>query len=126
MSGLAQRPTEIDFYFDPICPWAFQTSLWIREVSRLTNLRINWKFFSLEEINRTEGKKHPWEREIAYGWTPMRIAALLRRRDNALCGEWYLRAATALQSEAVSGSARCGWPLDIMRSVMSASDVPIA
>lgn len=99
MSGLVRRPTEIDFYFDPICPWAFQTSLWIREVSRLTDLRVNWKFFSLEEINRTEGKKHPWEREIAYGWTPMRIGAFLRRRDNALCGEWYLRAATALHYE---------------------------
>lgn len=99
MSGLVQRPNEIDFYFDPICPWAFQTSLWIREVSRLTGLRVNWKFFSLEEINRTEGKKHPWEREIAYGWTPMRIAAYLRRRDNELCGQWYLRVATALHYE---------------------------
>ena len=95
MSGLVQRPTEIDFYFDPICPWAFQTSLWIREVSQLTGLRVNWKFFSLEEINRTEGKKHPWERDIAYGWTPMRIGAYLRRLDNELCGAWYLRIATS-------------------------------
>jgi 2-hydroxychromene-2-carboxylate isomerase len=99
MSGLVDHPTEIDFYFDPICPWAFQTSLWIREVARQTGLSVQWKFFSLEEINRTEGKKHPWEREIAYGWTPMRIAAHLRRRSNVLCGEWYLRCATALHLE---------------------------
>ena len=99
MSELVDRPTEIDFYFDPICPWAFQTSLWIRDVSRQTGLIVHWKFFSLEEINRKEGKKHPWERKIAYGWTPLRIAAFLRRRDNHLCGEWYLRSATALHLE---------------------------
>src|SRR5580765_4946749 len=45
-------PTEIDFYFDPMCPWAYQTSVWIREVRSLVGLDITWKFFSLEEINR--------------------------------------------------------------------------
>ena len=79
----------IDFYFDPMCPWAYQTSLWIREIRRLNNLEISWKFFSLEEINRVEGKKHPWEREISYGWTPMRVGALLRRSSMQLCDDWY-------------------------------------
>lgn len=99
MSGLVQRPNEIDFYFDPICPWAFQTSLWIREVSQLTGLRVNWKFFSLEEINRTEGKKHPWEREIAYGWSQMRVAAWLRRRDRDWCDRYYGVCGRALHVE---------------------------
>lgn len=80
----------IDFFFDPMCPWAYQTSLWIREVRRLTGLEIHWRFFSLEEINRSEGKKHPWERELSYGWSPMRVAAHLRRRDESLCDAWYL------------------------------------
>lgn len=25
-------PATIEFYFDPMCPWAYQSSLWIREV----------------------------------------------------------------------------------------------
>lgn len=79
----------IDFYFDPMCPWAYQTSLWIREVRRLNDLDISWKFFSLEEINRVEGKKHPWERELAYGWTPMRVGAWLRRSSMEMCDDWY-------------------------------------
>ncbi len=86
----------VDFYFDPMCPWAFQTSLWIREVRRLTGLRIDWRFASLEEINRPEGGKHPWERDIAYGWTPMRVAAHLRRRSMELCDAWYLACGRAL------------------------------
>ena len=91
--------TTVDFYFDTMCPYAHQTSLWIREVQRLTNLQVNWKFFSLEVINHQAGKKLPWEREIAYGWTPLRIAAWLRRNDNDLCGAWYLACANALHLE---------------------------
>ncbi len=91
---------EIDFFFDPMCPWAYQTSLWIREVRRLNGLEIHWRFFSLEETNRPEGKKHPWERELAYGWSPMRVAAHLRRRDESLCDAWYLACGRALHEEA--------------------------
>jgi 2-hydroxychromene-2-carboxylate isomerase len=89
----------VDFYFDTMCPYAHQTSLWIREVQRQNGLRINWKFFSLEVINHVEGKTLPWDRTIAYGWTPLRIAAWLRRIDNDLCGAWYLVSANALHLE---------------------------
>ena len=89
----------VDFYFDTMCPYAHQTSLWIREVQRLTDLQVRWKFFSLEVINHVEGKTWPWERDIAYGWTPLRIGAWLRRIDNDLCGAWYLASAHALHIE---------------------------
>lgn len=90
---------EVEFYLDPICPWAYQTSLWIREVRRLTGLRIEWRCFSLEEINRPEGKRHPWERPIAYGWSPMRVAAWLRRRDPVWCDAWFEACGRALHEE---------------------------
>lgn len=81
--------TSVDFHFDPMCPFAYQTSLWIRDVRDQTGLEVTWRFFSLEEVNRVEGKKHPWEREWSYGWSLMRIGALLRRRDPALLDRWY-------------------------------------
>jgi len=79
----------VSFHFDPMCPFAYQASRWIREVRALTGLGIDWRFFSLEEINRAEGKKHPWERPWSYGWSLMRIGAALRRRDPALLDQWY-------------------------------------
>lgn len=82
-----------------MCPYAYQTSLWIREVRNLTGLNVNWRFFSLEEINRQEGKKHPWEREWSYGWSMMRIGALLRRRSMNDVDAWYQRAGRALHIE---------------------------
>jgi 2-hydroxychromene-2-carboxylate isomerase len=93
------RPAGVDFHFDIMCPYAYQTSLWIRNVREETGLDIRWRFFSLEEINRADGKKHPWEREWSYGWSMMRIGALLRRRDMDLLDRWYVAAGRALHEE---------------------------
>jgi 2-hydroxychromene-2-carboxylate isomerase len=91
-----EQPQAVDFHFDIMCPYAYQTSLWIREVRDLTGIDLRWRFFSLEEINRAEGKKHPWEREWSYGWSMMRIGAYLRRRDMSLLDRWYEAAGKAL------------------------------
>ena len=95
----ASTPTRVDFHFDVICPWAYQPSHWMREVRDRLGLEVDWRFFSLEEVNRLEGKKHPWEREWSYGWSMMRVGALLKREDPALNDAWYLKAGTALHVE---------------------------
>jgi 2-hydroxychromene-2-carboxylate isomerase len=82
-----------------MCPWAYQASLWIRDVRDQLGLTVGWRFFSLEEINRADGKKHPWEREWSYGWAMMRVGALLRRLDPDLLDRWYFAAGTALHVE---------------------------
>jgi 2-hydroxychromene-2-carboxylate isomerase len=94
-----EPPSGVDFHFDIMCPYAYQTSLWIRDVRDATGLDIRWRFFSLEEINRAEGKKHPWEREWSYGWSMMRIGAALRRQDMDLLDRWYAAAGSALHVE---------------------------
>jgi len=71
----------------------------MREVRDRLGLEVRWCFFSLEEINRAEGKKHPSQREWSYGWSMMRIGALLRRIDPGLLDRWYLAAGTALHVE---------------------------
>ncbi|HXY43489.1 MAG TPA: DsbA family protein [Acidimicrobiales bacterium] len=89
-------PSSVDFHFDVMCPYAYQTSIWMREVRDALGLEVRWRFFSLEEINRVEGKKHPWERPWSYGWSMMRIGAYLRRIDMGLLDRWYLASGTAL------------------------------
>ena len=69
----------LQWFFDPMCPYAYQASRWIRDVRTQTPLDITWRFFSLEDINREDGKKHPWERPWSYGWGQMRVGALIRR-----------------------------------------------
>jgi 2-hydroxychromene-2-carboxylate isomerase len=96
---MTEQITAVDFHFDIMCPWAYQASLWMREVRDQLKLDVGWRFFSLEEINRAEGKKHPWEREWSYGWSMMRVGALLRRIDPALVDRWYYTAGTALHAD---------------------------
>ena len=96
---MTTNPTEVDFHFDVMCPWAYQTSKWIRNVRAQNGLTINWKFFSLEEVNLREGKKHPWERDWSYGWSMMRIGAILRRQSMENLDKWYERSGRALHEE---------------------------
>lgn len=42
---------EVTFYFDPACPWAYRTSLWIREAREVRPLDIDWRFLSLQAVN---------------------------------------------------------------------------
>lgn len=92
-------PTEVDFHFDVMCPFAYQTSLWIRDVRDQLDLTVNWRFFSLEEINLQPGKRHPWERDWSYGWSMMRIGAILRRQSMDLLDQWYALAGKALHED---------------------------
>ena len=93
---MTQQITAVDFHFDIMCPWAYQASIWMRAVRDQLGLQVGWRFFSLEEVNLAEGKRHPWEREWSYGWSMMRIGALLRRLDPQLLDRWYWAAGTAL------------------------------
>ena len=99
--GQVMRPdvSSVDFHFDPLCPYAYQTSKWIRSVREQNGLDISWRFFSLEEINRVEGKKHPWERDWTFGWSLMRVGALLRRTSMDDLDRWYERIGRALHEE---------------------------
>lgn len=47
--------TIVDFYLDPVCPWAWRTARWIREVARVRPIEVRWKCLSLEEVNRPRG-----------------------------------------------------------------------
>jgi 2-hydroxychromene-2-carboxylate isomerase len=71
--------TSVDFYFDVLCPWAYQGSKWIRAVRAERDVDVTWRFFSLEELRTADGTRHPWERPWSYGWSLLRVAAYLRR-----------------------------------------------
>jgi predicted DsbA family dithiol-disulfide isomerase len=43
---------QIRFYFDPLCPWCYQTSRWARRLQELGVLEVDWRVFSLSIVNR--------------------------------------------------------------------------
>lgn len=42
---------DLNFYFDPVCPFAWMTSKWIRRVMAQRNYTVDWRFISLRLIN---------------------------------------------------------------------------
>jgi hypothetical protein len=49
---------DLEFFFDPVCPWAWITSRWVTEVQQLRKYDVTWRFICLAMIN--ESKTDDW------------------------------------------------------------------
>src|SRR6202023_1073187 len=49
-----QEHTQVDFWFDPLCPWAWIASRWMLEVEKVRPVEVRWHVMSLALLN--EGK----------------------------------------------------------------------
>ena len=56
--------SDIEFFFDPICPFAWITSRWITDVAPLRGATVAWRFISLAVVN--EGKDYAVDFPPAY------------------------------------------------------------
>ena len=72
---------DLDFFFDPVCPWAWITSRWVTEVQALRDYDVSWKFISLKIINKDlDYSKMPagYADVHAAGTAGLRVAAKAR------------------------------------------------
>jgi predicted DsbA family dithiol-disulfide isomerase len=98
-------PERIRFYFDPLCPWCYQTSRWARRLDELGVVEVEWRVFSLAIVNRGEEG-----RADADLWSSpsLRTAVAVREaQGNAAVGAFYkaLSDAHHLRGEAVTDHA---------------------
>lgn len=43
---------DIEFFWDPVCPFAWVTSRWVEKVAAQTGYRVDWRFISLRLLNK--------------------------------------------------------------------------
>lgn len=48
----------VDFWFDPLCPWAWMTSRWMGEVEQIRQVEVNWRIISLGILNENNSENH--------------------------------------------------------------------
>ncbi|MFE8886853.1 DsbA family protein [Pseudarthrobacter enclensis] len=73
---------DINFYFDPVCPFAWMTSKWVRQVQAQRGYTVDWRFISLRQINAAVDYDAHFPPEYEAGHTAglrlLRVAARAR------------------------------------------------
>lgn len=71
---------DVEFFWDPVCPWAWLTSRWVVNVLEQRPLTVDWKFISLRMVNADTdyGDDPRHERAHNRGLELLRVAAAVR------------------------------------------------
>lgn len=71
---MTKQRDNVDFWFDPICPWAWIASRWMLEVTEARPIDVRWHIMSLAYLNESkEGLSEQYRELVSTGWGPVRV-----------------------------------------------------
>jgi 2-hydroxychromene-2-carboxylate isomerase len=101
MAGESQSVESVQFWFDPLCPWAWITSRWMLEVEKVRPVRTEWRIMSLAYLNLVQHESQDLSEEyrerMSRAWGPVRVCAAAAQHSGPdILGPLYTAIGTRL------------------------------
>ncbi len=70
---IAETRTSAEFWFDPLCPWAWMTSRWMMQVEEVRPVDVTWSVMSLAVLNEGRDLPDNYRQMMDRAWGPVRV-----------------------------------------------------
>ncbi len=115
---------QVEFWFDPLCPWAWMTSRWVTEVEKVRDIDVTWNVMSLAVLNEGRELDERYVEMMTKAWGPVRVVTAAKElHGQDVVKPLYDAIGTAvhpggeqdLHAATVAGLAEAGLPADLIR-----------